>query len=75
LFTVLLCHGESKKEAPMPIAIKPRKNVLAARLAAERPELTRREVGKIVGLAPSAVQKAIVADHFGKDKPKSPAKA
>jgi hypothetical protein len=49
----------------MPIAIKPRKNVLAAKLAAEKPELTRRQIGKIVGLAPSAVQAAINADHFG----------
>jgi hypothetical protein len=69
LFTIVSIL--SLEGTPLPITIKPRKNVLAAKLAAERPELTRREVGKIVGLAPSAVQKAINSDQFGRGKPKS----
>ena len=55
----------------IPIAAPVRKNLKAKGLAESRPELSPREIGKIVGLDASAVLAATKKVRFGRDNPKT----
>ena len=55
----------------MPIAIPPRKPLVAKKLAAERPDLTPSQVGRLIGASGDFVAKAIAQQRFGRQKPKT----
>jgi len=55
----------------MPIAITPRKGLVAKRIAAQRPELDPNQIAKLVGTGATYVRKAITQERFGRDKVKS----
>ncbi len=58
----------------MNIAVKPRKGLRAKRLAEERPDLGAEEIARLVGTNKRYVERAIAAEKFGRDQPKSRAK-
>jgi hypothetical protein len=58
----------------MSIAVKPRKGLRAKRIAEERPDLAPEEIARLVGTNKRYVERAIAAEQFGRDKPKSKAR-
>jgi hypothetical protein len=55
----------------MPIAIAPRKGLVAKHLAEANPDLSPSEIAKRAGTNRSFALKAIGQARFGRDKPKS----
>jgi hypothetical protein len=59
----------------MPIAITPKKGLVAQKIAAERPDLKPGQIAKLAGMSPGHVAYALARKSFGRDKPKSRAGA
>lgn len=55
----------------MPIAAPVRKGLIAKRIAADRPDLSPAQIGRIVGTGASYIKVALQKPHLGRDKVKS----